>query len=144
MAAISGAGLVMYFGHASDVGLDGYHGIALEEMTLDQPIGVFVSWSCNAIFGRCAFAIRLVQRGLVSAFVGTIDPAARTQDNRALAEISADCLALDNPRTVGDWMVAIDDSVQTHDDAQLVKAWQQFRIVGNPDQPLPRARVSSS
>ncbi len=139
LAAVSGAGLVVYFGHASDIGLDGYHGIALEDMLLDQPIGVLISWSCNAIFGQSAFGIRLVQSGLVRAFVGTTDSAAKTRDNTALAQIAAESLVSDRPLTVGHWMVAIDKVVAGNGDRCLTLAWQQFRVVGNIDEPLPLA-----
>jgi len=143
LAAVSGAGLAVYFGHASDVGLDGYHGIALEDMRLCRPIGVLVSWSCNAIFGRSAFGIRLVQKGLVRAFVGTIDCAAKTRDNTALAQIAAESLVSDRPPTVGCWMFAIDKAVAKRGDRSLTLAWLNYRVVGNIDEPLPTTLESS-
>lgn len=139
LTAVSGAGLVVYFGHASSVGFDGYHGVALEDMRLRQPIGVIVSWSCNAIFGRSAFGIRLVQKGLVRAFIGTKDSAAKTSDNAALAQIAAESLVTDQPSTVGHWMVAIDKAVAKLGDQSLTLAWHKFRVVGNIDEPLPMA-----
>lgn len=139
LAAVSGAGLVVYFGHASSVGFDGYHGVALEAMRLREPIGVLVSWSCNAIFGRSAFGIRLVQKGLVQAFIGTIDSAAKTSDNAALAQVAAESLVTDRPGTVGGWMVAIEKAVTKLDDQALTLAWQKYRVVGNIDEPLPAA-----
>ncbi|WP_157736023.1 hypothetical protein [Granulosicoccus antarcticus] len=137
LAVVSGAGLVAYFGHASDIGFDGYHGIALEDMRLNEPIGVLVSWSCNAIFGQSAFGIRLVQSGLVRAFIGTTDSAARTRDNTALAQIAAESLVVDRPSSVGNWMLAIDKVVAKQDDRSVSLAWQKFRVVGNIDEPLP-------
>jgi len=139
VAAVSGAGLVAYFGHASHVGLAGYHGITLEDMRLSQPIGVLVSWSCNAIFGRSAFGIRLVQKGLVRTFVGTSDRAAKTRDNAMLAQIAAESIVTDRPSTVGQWMVAIDKAVTKHGDRSLTLAWYKFRVVGNINEPLPTA-----
>lgn len=139
LAVVSGAGLVVYFGHASDIGFDGYHGIAFEDMRLEQPIGVLVSWSCNAIFGQSAFGIRLVQSGLVRAFAGTTDPAAKTRDNAALAQIAAESLVCDRPSSVGRWMIAIDQVVAKRGDQSLMLAWQKFRVIGNIDEPLPLA-----
>ena len=143
LAVVSGAGLVVYFGHASDVGLDGYHGLALEDMLLREPIGVLVSWSCNAIFGRSAFGIRLVQKGLVRAFIGTSDSGAKTRDNTALAQLAAGSLVADRPPTVGHWMVAIDKAVAERGDRSLSLAWMKYRVVGNIAEPLPTSASSS-
>ncbi len=136
MASIAGAHVVLYFGHGHYFGLDGYHGIAAEHFLPDRPIGLFWSWSCNTLCGRHSFALRLLQAGLVKAYIGTTNPKARSCDNLRLAQLSADVL-LQNPKTLMEWLSSLTLAVHETGEMQLITAWSDYQVLGDITLPLP-------
>lgn len=135
--SIAGAHVVLYFGHGHHFGLNGYHGLSAEHFLPDRPIGLFWSWSCNTLCGRNSFAVRLLQTGLVKAYIGTTNPKARSCDNVRLAQLSSDVLLRERPTTLMEWVGKLTLVVHAMGDAQLCSAWADYQVLGDITLKLP-------
>ena len=135
--SIAGAHVVLYFGHGYYCGLDGYHGITAEHFRPNRPVGLFWSWSCNTLYGRNSFALRLLQAGLVKAYIGTTNPKARSCDNVRLAELSSDVLLRERPTALMEWVGKLDMAVHATGDVQLRSAWADYLVLGDITLKLP-------
>ena len=107
--------------------------------------GLVFAFACHTL-GRAhnqwPFGLRLVESGLVRAYLGPAGTVV-TADARALADIVVDILARDHPATVTDLVVAVDRVTTGSGHADARRAWRTFRLVGDPDTCIARARTPS-
>ncbi|WP_116105962.1 hypothetical protein [Lewinella sp. IMCC34191] len=130
--------LAFYLGHGRPRGWSGYRGLRYHHLeavpTGERPaVGALISLSCSTLeFGR-----QLVDGGRAGAFLGAAAPLRIPTLLRLLAEFGAVYGAEGPPpATIRDLISRMDRRVAASAHPELAALWEQFELLGNPDQPI--------
>jgi hypothetical protein len=138
----AGPQLAVYIGHGRARGWSGYTGLRWRHVAaapLEQACGTVIALSCDTLRsapGEVPFGCRWIREGRACAYLGSV-AAVGIHPNAAFAKIFGEHLATGAFRSLGHLLAALDLHLAERPHLlQAARAFQNYRLIGNPLQPL--------
>jgi hypothetical protein len=137
-----GCALAVYMGHGRSRGWSGYRGFRWADVVAFEPVipvGALISLSCSSLrldkTQSIPTGLSWVLSGRACTYLGACDSVEVKPLQRIAALLLGALLRVEVTR-LGDVVRYTDEEVRSQNEPALERAWERFRLIGNPCQRL--------